>query len=86
MSLRRVSEEAGLYEPLNNTTHSGFGTRQLRTECSLLRRRLIGSEGRFKELMRVSDEIGRREEQMNSKVRAQEGEKEAIKLTSQKQK
>ena len=57
MSLRRVSEEAGLDEPLENTTLSAFGTRQF-----------IGSEGRFKELKGVNHGMDRREEPMKGKV------------------
>ncbi|PUU74194.1 hypothetical protein B9Z19DRAFT_1133758 [Tuber borchii] len=54
---RRVSEEAGLDETPGKATLAAFAARQLRTECVLLRRRLIGSEGRVKELMRVNDEM-----------------------------
>ena len=63
-----------------------FGTRKLRAEYALRTRGLIGSEGHVKELMRVDDGMGRREKQMNGKARALEGEKETIKLMSQKQK
>lgn len=86
MSLRRVSEEASLDGLLDDTTLLTFGTRQLRAGFLLLRGRLIRSEGRFEELMRVSDGIGRREEQMKGKVGVLEGAKETINLLSQKQK
>ncbi|PUU73957.1 hypothetical protein B9Z19DRAFT_1134099 [Tuber borchii] len=79
MSLRRVSE-AGLGEPPDKTTLAAFGTRKLRTECVLLRRQFIGSEGHVKELMRVNDEIGRREENMKKdKAKKLYGELEALK-------
>ncbi|PUU73963.1 hypothetical protein B9Z19DRAFT_1068580 [Tuber borchii] len=81
MILRRLSEEAGLDEPADTTTLAAFATRQSRTEFVLQRRRLIGGEGRVKELMRVNDEMGRGEEPMKGKVGALEGEKEAIKLS-----
>ncbi|KAG0632638.1 hypothetical protein HOY80DRAFT_1045113 [Tuber brumale] len=81
MSLRRVAEEAGLDEPLDKATLAAFGIRQLRTEHVLLKRLLIESEGRVKELMQANDEIGRRGEQMKGKVGVLEGEKEAIKRT-----
>ncbi|CUS07034.1 unnamed protein product [Tuber aestivum] len=81
MSLRRVAEEAGLDEPLDKATLAAFGIRQLRTEYVLLKRLLIESEGRVKELMQANDEMGRRGEQMRSKVGVLEGEKEAIKRT-----
>ncbi|PUU77712.1 hypothetical protein B9Z19DRAFT_1127964 [Tuber borchii] len=82
MSPRRVSEEAGLDEPLDNTTLAAFGFRQLRTEYVLLKRLLIESEGRIKELMQANYEMGRRGERMKSKVGVLEGEKEAIKQNS----
>ena len=81
MSLRRVAEEAGLDEPLDKATLAAFGIRQLRTEYVLLKRLLIESEGRVKELMQTNDEMGRRGEQMKGKVGVLEGEKEAIKRT-----
>ena len=81
MSLRRVAEEAGLDEPLDKATLAAFGIRQLRTEYVLLKRLLIESEGRVKELMQANDEMGRRGEQMKGKVGVLEGEKEAIKRT-----
>ena len=81
MSLRRVAEEAGLDEPLDKATLAAFGIRQLRTEYVLLKRLLIESEGRVKELMQANDEMGRRGEQMKGKIGVLEGEKEAIKRT-----
>ena len=77
-----IFEEAGIDEPRDKTTLAAFGTRELKTECVLLKRLLIGSEGRFKRLMRVNDEMGRREKQMKGKVGALEGKRSySIKLT-----
>ncbi|PUU80398.1 hypothetical protein B9Z19DRAFT_1063484 [Tuber borchii] len=71
-SPRRVTEESSLDE---------VGIRRLKREYVSMKRRLIESEGRVKELKQVNDEMGKREEQLQGKVRALEGEKEAVKRT-----
>ena len=60
ISLTPVPQEAGFDEPFDKTTLASFSTGKFRTECVLLKRRSIGSEGRVKELMRVNDEISTR--------------------------
>jgi chromosome segregation ATPase len=80
-SLRQAAEEAGLEEPLDKATLAAFGIRQLRTEYILIKRLLIESEGRVKDLMQANNELTRRGEHVKENIAALEGEKEAIKRT-----
>lgn len=80
-SLRQAAEEAGWQEPLDKATLAAFGIRQLRSEHDLLKRLLIESEGRVKELMQANDELARRGEHVKENIGALEGEKEAIRRT-----
>ena len=81
MSSRRVSEGAGLDQPLNKTTLTTFGIRQSRTEYLLLKILKIEGKGLVKQPMQANHEMSRPGDQMKGKVGILEGEKEAIKLT-----
>lgn len=82
MSLRRVADEAGLGEPLDKATLAAFGIRQLRSEYVLLKRVLIESEGRVKELMQANDEHGRRAREAEEKLEFAVDERDAFKTAA----
>jgi len=81
LKLRRVIQEVGLDEPLDNTLPV-FSIRKLRTEYRLLERLFMESEGRVEELMQVNDEMGKHGEEMKARVGVLEGEKEAVEHTA----
>lgn len=78
MSLRRVADEAGLDEPLDKATLAAFGIRQLRAEYLLLKRLVIESEGRVKDLMQANDELDRRGAEAQEKLGFAEDERDAL--------
>lgn len=77
MSLRRVADEAGLDEPLDKATLAAFGIRQLRGEYVGLKRMVIESEGRVKDLIQANEELDRRGAEIQEKLqeKLQEAEK-----------
>lgn len=83
MSLRRVADEAGLDEPLDKATLAAFGIRQLRTEYLALKRLVIESEGRVKDLMEANEELDRRAAEAQEKLGSAEDERDVFRTAAE---
>lgn len=83
MSLRRVADEAGLDEPLDKATLAAFGIRQLRSEYVLLKRLVIESEGRVKDLMQANEELDRRGAEVQEKLGLAEDERDMLRTAAE---